>query len=217
MIKNKLALVGSAIILCICMYLYFPFPNLETLNAITQFMSFPIRTQDGYAPLGIIGSFLFIIAIFLLIIGIKKHRFLMVVIVLIVYALLPKLLIGVYQETLASGISAISYDGKGTCDFKDVSEDVLDGECSLILRNHSNEDVSFKLEFLDSFVIDDGMRMESLMNLGSPYNITIKANSNKSIHVKKLLELSDVPKHINGGTSNGFHIKINDGEITRIL
>ena len=217
MIRSKVALISSVVILGICMYLYFPFPNNVMLEARSTFMSFPIRNQDGYIFLGIIGSVLFIIAMILLVIGMKKYHFRTIVIVVIVYAILPNLLITMYQETLASGITAISYDGNGNCNFEYVSEDLLNGECNLVLHNRSNEDVSFELEFLDSFFMEDEVRMESLMNLAGPYSITIEANRKKSIHLKELLELSDVPKHIEGGTSYNIHFKLIDGENTRTL
>ena len=89
MIRSKVALISSIVLLGICMYLYFPFPNNVMLEARATFMSFPIRNQDGYIPLGIIGSVLFIIAMILLFIGIKKYRFRTIVIVVIVYAILP--------------------------------------------------------------------------------------------------------------------------------
>ena len=89
MIRSKVALVSSVVILGICMYLYFPFPNNVMLEARSTFMSFPIRNQDGYVPLGIIGSILFIIAMILLVIGMKKYRFRTIVIAVIVYAILP--------------------------------------------------------------------------------------------------------------------------------
>ena len=201
MIKSKLALISSVIILGICMYLYFPFPNNVMLDARSTFMSFPISNQEGYILLGIIGSVMFIIAMILLVIGMKKYHFRTIIIVAIVYAFLPNLLISMYQETLASGITAISYDGNGQCNFESVSKDLLNGECSLVLHNRSNEAVSFELEFLDSFFTEDEVQMESLMNLAGPYSITIEANRKKSIHLKELLELSDVRKHIEGGTS----------------
>jgi len=199
------------------MYLYFPFHNDVMLEARSTFMSFPIRNHDGYILLGIIGSVLFIIAMILLIIGIKKYHFRTIVIVLIVYAILPNILIAIYQETLASGITAISYDGNGTCNFEYVSEDLLNGECNLELHNRSNEAVTFELEFLDSFFIEDELRIESLMNLAGPYSITIEANRKKSFHMKELLELTDVPKHIEGGTSYNIHFKLIDGETERTL
>lgn len=218
MIRSKVALISSAVILGICMYLYFPFPNnVRLLDARATFMSFPIRDQDGYILLGIIGSVLFIIAMILLIIGMKKYHFRTIVIVVIAYALLPIALITMYQETLASGITAISYDGNGKCNFDSVSEDVLNGECNFVLHNRSNEAVTFELEFLDTFFMEDEVRMESLMNLAGPFNITIEANRKKSFHVKELLDLSDVPKHIDGGSSFNIHLKLKDGETTRIL
>ena len=217
MIKSKLALISSVIILGICMYLYFPFPNNVMLDARSTFMSFPISNQEGYILLGIIGSVMFIIAMILLVIGIKKYHFRTIIIVVIVYALLPNLLISVYQETLASGITAVSYDGNGQCNFESVSKDLLNGECSLVLHNRSNEAVSFELEFIDSFFTEDEVQMESLMNLAGPYSITIEANRKESIHLKELLELSDVPKHIEEGTSSDIHFKLIDGENTRTL
>ncbi|MGE7921439.1 hypothetical protein ACQKM9_21250 [Viridibacillus sp. NPDC093762] len=217
MIRNKIALISSMVILVICMYLNFPFPYNVMLEASFTFMSFPIRNQDGYIVLGIIGSVLFIIAMILLVIGMKKYHFRTLVIVVIIYAILPKLLITIYQETLASGIMAISYDGNGKCDFENVEEDLLNGECNLLLHNRSNEDVSFDLEFLDSYSMEDEVRMESLMNLAGPYSITIEAKREKSIKLKELLDLSVVPKHIDGGTSFNIHIKLIDGETTRTL
>lgn len=216
MIRNKVALIISAIILCICMFLFFPFPNNETLDAHSRFMSFPISNQDGYIIPGIIGSILFIIAMTLLFIGIKKYRFLTIVFVLIVYIFLPKLLIMVYQETLANSIMAVSYDGNGSCNFEQVREDSLNGKCDLVLHNHSSEDVTFKLEFLDSYT-DDGVRAESLMNLNGPYSITIKANQKKAIHLKELLDVKDVPKHTYGGSSKYIHVKISNEKSSRIL
>ena len=217
MIRNKAALISSIVILGICMYLFFPFPNNVMLEARSTFMSFPIRNQEGYIVLGIIGSLLFIFAMILLVIGIKKYHFRTIVIVVIVYAFLPNLLITMYQETFASGIMAISYDGNGKCDFENVRDDVLNGECNLVLHNRSNNVVSFELEFLDSYFMEDEVRMESLMNIAGPYSITIEANSKESIQLKELLDLSGVPKHIDGGSSSNVHFKLIDGDTTRIL
>ncbi|QPQ36626.1 hypothetical protein [Lysinibacillus sp. JNUCC-52] len=217
MIRNKIVLICSIVILGICMYLYFPFPNNDMLDAYSTFMSFPISNQDGYIVLGIIGSAMFLIAIILLVIGMKKYHFRTIVIVVIVYTFLPKFLIMTYQETLASGIMAISYDGEGQCNFENVSEDLINGECNLILHNRSNEAVTFELEFLDSYFMEDGMRMESLMNVVGPYSITIEANQEKSIYIKELLDLSGIPKHIESGTSFNVHVNLIDGETKRTL
>lgn len=217
MIKNKAAIISSVILLGICMFLFFPFPNNVMFDARSTFMSFPIRNPDGYVLLGILGSVLFIFAIILLAMGMKKYHFRSIVIVLIVYTMLPSILITMYQEILASGIHSISYDGNGDCNFGDASEDQLIGECNLVLHNRSSKAVTFTLEFLDSYFPEDEMRMESLMNVAGPYRITIEANQKKSIHLKKSLDLSDVPKHIEGGSSNNINVKLIDESTSRIL
>jgi len=215
-IKSKPALIGSFIILAICMYLFFPFPNNVMIDSQAAFMSFPIRDQDGYVLLGIIGSILFILALILLFNGMKKYQFRTVLVVVIAYAILPNMLITTYQETLANGIAAISYDNNGQCNFELVDEK-MNGECNLVLHNRSNEAVSFELEFIDSSFMEENMRMESLMNLAGPHNITIEANQRKSIQLNESIDLSNVPKHIGGGSSFGIHIQLTDKEKKRIL
>ncbi|WP_249222090.1 hypothetical protein [Planococcus alpniumensis] len=167
--------------------------------------------------LGIIGSIMFIGAIILLFNSLEKYRFRIVVAVVIVYMFLPNLLIATYQETLANGIAAISYDGNGQCDFVTM-DDCMDAECNLVLHNRSDEAVTVELEFIDSlFMEEEDMRMESLMNLAGPYTITLAPNSQKHIHLEELLDLSNVPNHIDSGTSFSIHIKLIDGNETRIL
>ena len=41
--------------------------------------------------------------------------------------------------------------------------------------------------------------MTSLMNIAGPYHVTIEANQEKSIHLKKLLDVTNVPNHIYSG------------------
>ena len=225
MIRNKLALIASAVILCLCMAMYFPFPNNPMLNSNSTFMSFPIHNKDGVILFGVIGSILFIVAMILLVIGMKKYHFRTILLVAVIYTFLPSLLVTAYQETLTSGVMAVSYNGSGTCVFEYKDEDegkdeeLLNGECSLTLQNHSNKDVTFELEFLDTifFEDEDEVRMESLMNLNGPRMITIGANSKQSIHLNESLDLTDVPSHIDSGTSEGIYIKLIDGKTTRSL
>lgn len=217
MIRNKVALVTSIILLGICMCLFFPFPNYQMINARITFMSFPILNDTGYVLLGILGSVLFIFALILLVKGLKKYHLLSIGVVLITFAFSPILLMTIYQETFASGIMAISYTKNGECQFDVISKHVLQGECHLELQNRSNEAVSFELEFLDDHLTEKGPRIASLMNVAGPYYVTIEPNRKKFIHIKELLDLSDVPNHIQGGGSSFIHIKIIDGKTARIL
>ncbi|KPL60252.1 hypothetical protein [Rossellomorea vietnamensis] len=217
MIRNKKFLIASGVILMICRSLYFPYPNNKMIFERSTFMSFPISDQDGYNMLAIVGSIFFIFAMILLVKGISKYHFRTVILVLIAYSLLPLGLVSVYQETLASGISAISYDGEGTCDFESDSEDELNGECHLQITNHSGDPVTFDIEFLDSYIPYEDHRRTSLMNEGGPYRITVEANTEKMIDFKELLDVSDVPYHVDGGGSTNVHFKISDGERERVL
>lgn len=217
MVKNKLALIGSGIILVICMFLYFPYPNNVMIDLRTSFMSFPIRDVDGYNSLAIIGSILFIIAMILLVKGLEKYHFRAVILTAFAYAVLPLVLIPLYQETFASGIAAISYDGEGTCDFESVSEDLLNGECTLNLHNRSNKTVTLEVIFMESPYLKEDIRMASLMNENVSNLVTLAPNSKESVRIEKMLDLSEVNNGIENGSSTGFPIKITDGNRTRIL
>lgn len=217
MIKNKLALIVSAIILFICMILYFPFPNNHDINSSMTFMSFPLRNHDGWVLSGIFYSVLFLIALLLIVNGLKKYRIRTIFAVTIIYGLLPLPLISLYQETFATGIMAISYDGAGSCKFESVNEDVVNGECNLNLQNRSNKTVSFELELVDSSYFEDAVKMESMMNSAAPFQITLGPNQKETIQLKELLDLRDDPHHITDGSISMIHIELSDGNHTRVL
>jgi hypothetical protein len=217
MVNNKKAFIGSIVILGICMCLFFPYPYNEAMIAHTTFMSIPIETQDGYVLLGIFCSILFIIAMIILLRSINKYLFRTFVIVVLLYSFLPHLLIMAYQETFASGIMAISYKGDGNCHFDMVGKDLMNGECTLVLHNRSNEAVSFDLQFIDTSFFKDDERMNSLMNIAGPYHVTIEANREKSIHLKELLDVTNVPNHIYSGGSSKVHVQLRDGDNERTL
>lgn len=217
MVKNKLALIISAIILFICMILYFPYPNNHDLNASMTFMSFPLRNHEGWVLSGIFYSILFIIALVLIVIGLKKYRIRTIFAVTIIYGLLPLPLVALYQETFANGIMAISYDGEGSCTFESVNEGDVNGECYLTLQNRSNRAVSFELELVDSSYFEDVAKMESMMNSAGPFLITLDPNQKEKIHLKELLDVKDDPNHITDGSISMIHIQLSDGKRTRIL
>ncbi|MGD7024864.1 hypothetical protein FZC79_15195 [Rossellomorea vietnamensis] len=217
MVKNKLALIVSGIILVICMFLYFPYPNNVMIDSRSSFMSFPIKDVDGYNPLAIIGSILFIIAMVLLVKGLEKYHFRAVILTAFAYAVLPLVLIPLYQETFARGIAAVSYDDEGTCDFESVSEGLLKGECNLNLQNRSNKPVTFEVVFMESPYLKEDIRIESIMNESGPNLVTLAPNSKESVQIEKLLDLSEISTHIDGGSTSNVHIKITDGESQRVL
>ncbi|WLV23692.1 hypothetical protein QR721_08540 [Aciduricibacillus chroicocephali] len=214
MIRSKLAIISSFVFLGICLYSFFPFPNNPLLRAQATFMNFPIQDQNGYVLSGIFCSALFIISFVLLAVGVKKHRIRTVILVFVLYLFLPNVAITLYQGTVASGIFAISYDKDGSCHFESIRENLLNGECTLTLRNHSNHTVSFSMQFLDND-LKPVYRTESLMNEPKLEKVTLKPNEKRTIHLEKKIDISKISRTISGGTSNDIHFKLIAGEFER--
>lgn len=215
-VKNKLAIIGSGILLVICMALFFPFPSNLDVGATVMIFSIPVQDSKGIKYLGIIGVVLFILALILLVKGLKKYKVRLVILVIVVYSLLPNLLISVYQDTLARGLQAVSYDGEGTCEFEYKSDPIMKGDCQFTLKNHSKEQVSFDLEFIDTSILDEDI-FESLMNYGGPYKITLKSNEIKTIRLNETINVSTVPKQFDSATMAGIHFKLIDGKKERVM
>lgn len=218
MIKNRTALISAVVLLAICMILFFPYPNNPLIGSSVTFMSFPLQNEDGLVWKGILGTALFLIAMALLIYGLKRFYVVLAVLVLFLYALIPLYLVTAYQETLASGIGAISYDQEGKCAF-DTLEDSerMNGDCQLTLKNHSNQPVSFELEFMDTGFGQEEMKMVSLMNIAGPYKITIEGNQAEFIELNEILDVSDVQDHIFSGSTSGVHFKLVEEKKERIF
>jgi hypothetical protein len=200
------------------MILFFPFPDNDEYMTRSEFMGLPIETWDGYMPLGVAGSVLFIAAMVLLVIGLKKYRVRGVLIVSFGFVLLPYILIWLYQETFARGIYAVSYDGEGSCVFeRGAEEEMLNGECKLNLHNHSGEETIVEVEFIDSYFPGEESRKESLMNVNGPYVITLGANEKRNIKLEELLDLSHLPNTIGSGSFSNVQVRLKGGEEERIL
>ncbi|BCB03983.1 hypothetical protein [Bacillus sp. KH172YL63] len=215
MIKNKRYLILSALLFLICMTLYFPFPDNEMIAADMTFMSFPIHDQNGYHPLAFFGSAMMIVAIVFLVKSLSKYHIRTVLLTLVVYSFLPIMLITFYQETIGTGIHAVSYDGQGTCDFEGVTEVELRGKCELKLENHSGKPVTFDLVFRDTYYPEFHRKITSLMNINGPYTITLEANSEKVIQLNELLNVSNEPEAIANGGSQYIRITLIEGEKSR--
>ena len=218
MIKNITALISAVVLLAICMFLFFPYPNNPLLGATVVFMSFPIQNGDGFVWQGILATSIFLVAMALLIYGLKKFYVVAAVLVLFLYALLPGFLITAYQETFASGIGAISYDENGKCAFDTLDDNVrMKGDCELTLKNHSNKPVSFELEFIDTGFGQEDTKMVSLLNIAGPYMITIEGNHTEFIELNEILDVSDVTDHIYSGSTSDVHFKLIEKKKERIF
>ena len=215
-VKNKFALTGSAILLVICMLLFFPFPTKHFSDSSVRVLTFPIENQDGIVYIGMLAVALFIVSIILLVMALQKYRGRIILLVLIGYVLLPNILITAYQNTMAHGILAVSYNGDGNCDFEYRSDAIMHGNCEITLKNHSKEQVSFDLEFMDTSILGDE-RLASLMNYGGPYKITIAPKETKTIHLEETVNVSSVPRQFDTASVSQIELKLIDGKVERVM
>ncbi|MGX1266433.1 hypothetical protein RKD55_004237 [Rossellomorea marisflavi] len=212
MIKNKASVLTAMAIFLICMVLYFPFPENKLSEARTSFMSFPITDNDGFVTLGIVGSVLYVSAIVFLVRGLKKYRIRLVILSMFAYALAPTAAIWLYQLTLASGVYALSYDDRSECTFESEGDGHIYATCDLEWKNHSRDDVSFTLEFLDS-PYDKQFPPEEFLK-GS-YPVTVEAKGSQTVQIEDEIERPDLKGEFNGAASGFLRIKVTDGDSER--
>lgn len=98
-----------------------------------------------------------------------------------------------------------------------MNETTLHGECELPFENYSKEDVQFTLEFYEEDFLEDDVRMVSLMNNSSPYEVDLKGNERKNVRIESYIDVSNIENHVENGTSTYISIIIKSGEKIRNL
>ncbi|PPA69545.1 hypothetical protein [Jeotgalibacillus proteolyticus] len=174
MIKNKAFLGISALLFCLSLLIYYLIPNEEILQGSVSIMMFPIEEGGRVNILGVIGTLLLIGSLIFLGKGLGKYHARSIVAALLLFAFTPPLMTTAYQETLAVGVKAISYEDDNECSLSPIKEGLIQGVCHLTLHNRSNKPVTFELEFVDPYFFGEDSRMVSLMNIAGPYKVTSK-------------------------------------------
>lgn len=137
---------------------------------------------------------------------------------IIITIFIPSLIVTAFQETVATGVYAVSYErGKSSCGFEKVDESTLKGECELPFKNHSSNDVQFSIEFYEFYSSEHDLPMLSLMNVGAPYEVELKGKEHKIIKIESYIDVSKLENHIEGGNAAGINIFIKSGEMVRKL
>lgn len=217
--NKEIAKFFSSIVLLIASFVCYaciPFADRTYFNI--SLLLFPLQNEEGATIwLGVFGLMLFVVGLFLFTSTIKKYVTRMIAYLLILLFFFPNFFMTAYQEVWAKGVSAISYDKKGICDFLSVKEEILNGTCVFTLQNKSNEQVTLQVEFAEVLVDKGNLHVESLMNQKAPYTITIEANSKKTIEVEELIELTGISSMFYEGRAYDVHIKLIDGDKFRIL
>ena len=103
------------------------------------------------------------------------------------------------------------------CNFDMINEETLRGECELPLKNHSENDVQFSIEFYESSPSKYGPKV-SLMNKNGPYKVRLKGKESKVVQIEADIDVSKIKKHSDGGAMTGsVPIIIRSGEKSRKL
>ena len=215
MIANKSRFFIGVGLFILLFFVFIPFPNNWTFDATVTVMGFPIQTQDGIDFIGIICAILFFLAAFLLYSSLKKYQGRLLILAILLFFLLPNPVISLYQETLAHGINAISYDNNGSCEINSFRDNELEIECEIALKNRSNKPVSFEIEFLESYF--DSRLSTSLLNLNGPYVLKLYPNEMRTFHFKETIDVRNVSNYIEGGSSSFINFILKDGEKSRIF
>ncbi|WP_163971174.1 hypothetical protein [Oceanobacillus halotolerans] len=208
MIEQKKTLYGAILILVVAVGLNIPFPHHEPLGeTVAWILGVPVRTTNGFYVIGLFSLLLVIIGLYFLMMALKKYHVRMVVLTLVLVSIMPQSLADLYQKTFASDIYAIGYERESShCVFDKVAATTLHGECFLSFENHSQEEVTFLLEFRDPY--PSSVKMETLMNEHAPYEVSVKGNEQKNVRLETNLDVSELENVIENGTTNGVHIRI---------
>ena len=218
MIKNWKLFSIAIVLWLICLVLTVPYPNALNIERGVSVLNVMVKTENGYQMEGLLTILLFIGSLCFLGMGVKKHQAILGITAIVSFVFAPSILVNVYQNTVATGIAAVSYDvDKSDCRFNLVNDFTLKGACRLPLQNLSSDDVTFNIEFYETYWYEDGVRMVSLMNEGAPYEVTLRGEQKKWVKVETLIDVSQTENHIEKGTVSGVHIIVSAGEQKRKL
>lgn len=218
-LKNKPMFQISIVFFGVVMILNLPFPHAAPYGeALLTIFNIPIRFADVFHTVGIIGLLILLLALILLANSLKKYQGRSVLLAILIVTLLPAFIVYLFQNTLATGIYAVTYSNEAAdCEFEMTNRETLHGECTLDFENYSNSVVDFKFEFNEEKSFPDDLPMLSLMNEQGPYAVTIGPREGKTIFVEADIDVSAMENHIEGGNATGFNIIIKENGKVRKL
>ncbi|WP_084031651.1 hypothetical protein [Anaerobacillus arseniciselenatis] len=168
--------------------------------------------------MGIFSLILVIVSLFLLSNSLKEYKGRFVLIGFVVMMGGPIFLVSIFQQTVATGIYAVSYDRQASnCNFTMIDDETLVGSCKLPFVNYSRKPVEFTVEFYDRFRFENAPPMLTLMNHHGLHEITLSGKQRKTVYLETEIDISTLENHIWGGTANGVNIILKSGKSRREL
>lgn len=219
MLKNKKLLFISLILFVISIVLNFPFPHEYPYGeSIVSILNIPIRTTHGLQVVGITSLLLLIASLFFFSKSLKKHKGRFVLLSIVLALFLPPFLADAYQKTLATGIYAISYEEETSeCSFDLITDNSLQAICEFSFKNNSNNNVTFDINFYETYPFEEDAKMISLMGINAPYTVNMEAKESKQVKIETMIDVSNIINHVENGSASSVNIIIQAGEKVRRL
>lgn len=219
MLKNKKLLSISLILFVISFVLNFPFPHEYPYGeSIVSILNIPIRTTHGLHVVGVASLLLLIASLYFLAKALKKHKGRFVLLAILLALFFPPFLADTYQQTLATGIYAISYDEETSgCNFEMLNDKIMQVDCEFSFHNYSNDNITFNIDFYETYTFEDDHRMVSLLNLIEPYEVTIKPKISDTVKVETEIDVSEIKTHVTNGSASHINLMIRSGDKLRKL
>ncbi|MFD2630415.1 hypothetical protein [Oceanobacillus kapialis] len=219
MIKSKKLFYSAVILYVISIVLNFPFPHENPYGeTISSIVNIPIETVNGLQVVGVITLVILISSLVLLAMSLNKYHVRSVLIAIVISMSLPMMLVTLYQNTLATGVYAISYDQENShCEFEMVDESTLHGKCELPFENHRGSVNEFTVEFKESYATDRDVPMETLMNQNAPYEVKLDEHDQETITIEADIDVSNMENYIEDGFTRYVSIVIRSGDQIRKL
>ncbi|WP_338324526.1 DUF1328 family protein [Anaerobacillus alkaliphilus] len=219
MIENKKYFYWAIAIAIFVIILNLPFPHARSLiETILLSLNASHRSAGGIHYVGVISLILVIISLFLLSNSLKKYRGRFVLLGFVVMMVGPVFLVSVYQQSVATGIYAVSYDRESSnCQFTMIDDETLVGTCKLPFVNHSRKPVEFSVEFYERHRFEGDPQMLTLMNHEGLHEITLSGRERRIVTLETEIDISTVENHIWSGTANGVNIIIKSEKSRREL
>lgn len=219
MIKSKKMLYLALVLFIGFLVLNFPFPHESPYGeTVASVLNIPVQSVNGIQYVGIASLVLLIASLYFLTKSVKKYHGRVVLLAFIIALVAPSMLASSFQETVATGIYAVSYERDiSNCRFDMIDATTLHGECELSFKNYSRNDVQFTIEFYEKYNIEDDIQMVSLMNNNAPYEVRLKGNQSGMVKIESNIDVSKTENHVTSGGSTGVNIIIKSGGKVRKL
>jgi len=219
MLKNKKLLFVSLILFVISISLNFPFPHKYPYGRVLfSILNIPIQTTHGLQVVGITSLLFLIASLVFLSKSLKKHKGRFVLLAIVLAMILPLFVADIYQKTFATGIYAISYEEvTSECNFDMITDNTMQAICNFSFKNNSNNNVTFYINFYETYPFEEDAKMISLLGMKAPFRVNMEAKESKQVKIKTMIDVSNINNHVENGTASYVNIIIQAGDKIRKL